>query len=341
MKLISIDVGIKNCSFCVLTTNNPMDATIPNPIDGMILNHWVIVNLTDLKLNSFSSFLQKSPPPCIKCSCLNANKKKCSKNATYKKGNENGNENGNEKDNTKETHYYCNTHAAKDVYFLADDLIPSFLKKQPLKVLQELLNKYKINFNQSETNNEQSETNNEKKYKKVDLLNLLVDHYNVHGLFLIQPKIKKIKSTECPLQVIGKNIIAYFDSLNLCDLDRVIIENQIGPLATKMKTVQGMLMQYFLMRNNLATIEFISATNKLKDYDNNNNANDENALKKSTNNKKEYNKRKNKSIYVCLDFLKTTESLYSWKSYYQSCKKKDDLSDCFLQAIWYITHLHI
>ena len=47
--------------------------------------------------------------------------------------------------------------------------------------------------------------------------------------------------------------------------DRVIIENQISPIATRMKTVQGMLTQYFLVRGvDPANISFISAANKLK-----------------------------------------------------------------------------
>ena len=48
----------------------------------------------------------------------------------------------------------------------------------------------------------------------------------------------------------------------------VIIENQIGPLAIRMKTIQGMIVQYFIMSNlNVEHIEFISASNKLKDCD--------------------------------------------------------------------------
>ena len=49
-------------------------------------------------------------------------------------------------------------------------------------------------------------------------------------------------------------------------IDRVIIENQIGPLAIRMKTVQGMLTQYFVMSPQYAVqlVQDISAKNKLK-----------------------------------------------------------------------------
>ena len=61
---------------------------------------------------------------------------------------------------------------------------------------------------------------------------------------------------------ICKNFDKEFEGINI---DCVIIENQISPLANKMKTIQGMIAQYFIM-NNTKTIEFISASNKLKQW---------------------------------------------------------------------------
>lgn len=46
-------------------------------------------------------------------------------------------------------------------------------------------------------------------------------------------------------------------------IDAILIENQIGNLAGRMNVLQGMISQYFIMRN-ITNIEFISATNKLK-----------------------------------------------------------------------------
>jgi hypothetical protein len=43
-----------------------------------------------------------------------------------------------------------------------------------------------------------------------------------------------------------------------------------GPIANRMKTLQGMIAQYFIM-NNVINIEFISACNKLKDFNTNKN----------------------------------------------------------------------
>ena len=64
----------------------------------------------------------------------------------------------------------------------------------------------------------------------------------------------------------GKRMKEGFENL-LKDqiIDRVIIENQIGPLALRMKTLQGMIMQHFIEKG-CEIIEEISAANKLKDY---------------------------------------------------------------------------
>ena len=44
-----------------------------------------------------------------------------------------------------------------------------------------------------------------------------------------------------------------FDKIDkLKDITHIIIENQISPIATRMKTIQGLLTQYFIMKYNNA-----------------------------------------------------------------------------------------
>ena len=106
-------------------------------------------------------------------------------------------------------------------------------------------------------------------------------------------------------------------------VDRVIIENQIGPLALRMKTLQGMIMQHFIEKG-CPIIEEISAANKLKDY----------LTKKKT----KYNERKKLSIKITQEILKENNNLDAWIPIFLEHKKKDDLADSFLQGIWYIKY---
>ena len=108
-------------------------------------------------------------------------------------------------------------------------------------------------------------------------------------------------------------------------IDYVIIENQIGPLAIRMKTLQGMIVQYFIMSNlDVQHIEFISASNKLKDCD--------------TKDKEKYIDRKKLGIAKCLGVISSDFRFNEHLNYFNEHKKKDDLSDAFLQGLWFINN---
>ena len=55
------------------------------------------------------------------------------------------------------------------------------------------------------------------------------------------------------------------NTLGKKDIDLILIENQIGPLALRMKMLQGMITQYFI-QNNITNIIFVNASNKLKEF---------------------------------------------------------------------------
>ena len=105
----------------------------------------------------------------------------------------------------------------------------------------------------------------------------------------------------------------------------ILIENQISPIANRMNCIQGMLSQYFIMKN-INNIHFISASNKLKMFF---------EKKKTT-----YAERKKDSVDVTNKLLYKNNDTDNNKKLiiemFHKNKKKDDLSDCFLQAIWYI-----
>ena len=77
---------------------------------------------------------------------------------------------------------------------------------------------------------------------------------------------KKVSCNKINIVDLGKNIKCHLDVIfaeHMDKIDAILIENQIGNLAGRMNVLQGMISQYFIMRN-ITNIEFISATNKLK-----------------------------------------------------------------------------
>ena len=102
--------------------------------------------------------------------------------------------------------------------------------------------------------------------------------------------------------------------------DKIIIENQIGQNAIKMKSIQSLLIMFFVTKKyNQEQIINYNAANKLKPFL---------GKKKTT-----YAERK-KLSKVITDKI-TSKQYPEWLSFFQKCKKKDDLSDCLLQVIDY------
>ena len=105
-----------------------------------------------------------------------------------------------------------------------------------------------------------------------------------------------------------------------------------------MKTIQGMISQYFIMKNNHIQIEFISASNKLKDFLEEEKVKDKDKDKDKDKEKMDYKQRKKLGIQYCLEIISTDFRFKEWESFFNKHQKKDDLSDCFLQGMWFIKH---
>ena len=150
---------------------------------------------------------------------------------------------------------------------------------------------------------------------------------------------KKISCNKIDIVDLGINLKGHFDSIfkeYIDKIDAIIIENQIGNLAGRMNVLQGMISQYFIMRD-IMKIEFISATNKLKLFKSviqnqiqNNEL--ENVIETE---KKLYKMRKDAGKKVCRSLLMFYQSLHIWITDYDKHKKRDDLADCFLQGYYY------
>jgi hypothetical protein len=157
---------------------------------------------------------------------------------------------------------------------------------------------------------------------------------------------KKVSCNKINIVDLGKNIKCHLDFIfaeHMDKIDAILIENQIGNLAGRMNVLQGMISQYFIMRN-ITNIEFISATNKLKLFktvinkksDTGGGGNLDNVLESE---KKLYKMRKDAGKMVCRSLLSFYPKLNVWIEIYDKHKKKDDLADCFLQGYYY-AHLH-
>ena len=203
----------------------------------------------------------------------------------------------------KNDKYYCKIHAKKKEYKVPpQELNPVKFKKLKVVKLKELVKKYEIEF--------------EKKIKKDSLIEKLESFVDENYF----DHISKKKTKDFNLVQYGRNLKKQMEKIfKDVQIDGVIVENQIGPLALRMKTLQGMVMQHFI-ENNIINVVPVNSNNKLKDFLGN---------KKTT-----YDERKKESIIITRKLIKNT----NWNQHFEKHKKKDDLADCFLQAKWYISH---
>ena len=189
---------------------------------------------------------------------------------------------------------YCKIHVKNKKY-----KIPGF-KTQHIKKMR--LADLKANFELKE-----------RIRKKDALAQILTDMSNNYYEFIAYKNSKDYDLVE-----IGKNMKEQFDAL-FEDIDCVLVENQIGPLANRMKTLQGMIMQYFISKG-VQDIKQISSANKLSLFIN----------KKTT-----YNERKKLSVDLTKQLIYSNNRYVPWIEHFDKNKKKDDLADCFLQGISY------
>ena len=284
MKLLSIDIGIKNLSFCLFDINS-IETTS---------NHRKIIKWDNIDLS------EKSESKCIEIDKNGL----CDKPAKF----------------SKDGKCYCLKHSKKQTFLQpTTELKPSYINKQKIQTLIEIADKYKIKY--------------ENPPKKTQLV-ALINEFITNKCFTA---INKTNATKVDLVTIGRNIQHKLDEI-LCDhlstINIIIIENQIGPIANKMKTIQGMISQYFIMKNNHIQIEFISASNKLKDFLEEEKVKDKDKDKE----KMDYKQRKKLGIQYCLEIISTDFRFKEWESFFNKHQKKDDLSDCFLQGMWFIKH---
>jgi len=226
MKLISFDVGIKNMAYCIFDCSG-----------GLCISDWNILNLMDA--SEHVDYI---------CTCLNSPKTKkvpetpCKNKAKY----------------SKQGSLFCEKHAKTNTQFIlpTKQNSSSNLKKLKVDDLMKLGRAHNLFLN----------IENPDKLKKPDLFTIVSGFFNKQCFELIVPK-KYKTATETDLISIGKNMKEQLNnSRHLEGITHVVIENQISPIANRMKTIQGMLAQYFIMTDSDIEIEFVSSVHKLKQF---------------------------------------------------------------------------
>ena len=210
---------------------------------------------------------------------------------------------------TKYNQHYCKIHAKKSDYKLpSPDLNKKKIKKSRLSELKILVDKYDISFNFI-------------KKTKNEYLNAIIEDLSYNYLETISEN----KAKDLTLIDYGIKIKELFSKkFNKENVNKVLIENQIGPIALRMKTLQGMIIQHFI-ENNITDINCVNSSNKLKEF----------LGKKKTS----YNDRKKFSIKYTREILEKLNS--NWIELFNKHSKKDDLADCFLQCLWYLKNKNL
>jgi hypothetical protein len=306
MKILSIDIGIKNLAYIILECDVIDKKNNANEFKDFKIIKWDVINL------------------CNKL--ISCNEKCCSKEAKF------------HKDNV----FYCKNHTKKSEYSLPTCNIKT-LHKQSVANLSTLIEQYQIKI--------------EKPINKASLIKLLEEYLNSTCFEAIE----SVNANNVNLIDIGisiKNELnELFKNYELSSIDQIILENQISPIANRMKTIQGMISQYFIDCNNY-NIKFISATNKLKPFiskeskyltgnkylyevDETKEVNDIKENKDKDKDKKlSYNERKKLSIYYTKQLLEH-KNMSIEHAFFIKHSKKDDLADCFLQGIYYLENFNV
>jgi len=133
----------------------------------------------------------------------------------------------------------------------------------------------------------------------------------------------KTNASKVDLIIVGSVMNEKFNKIfKKYNFDKIVIENQIGRNAIRMKMVQGMVSMYFIINKySIDKIINYNAVHKLKNF-----------MKSKT--KTTYQERKKLSKEVCKKLVE--EEFHYMNKVFNKSKKKDDLADCLLQGLDYL-----
>jgi hypothetical protein len=368
MRIISFDVGMKNLAYCLFQVPDTVVATAtatatPAPPSELIheikIERWDVIDLRFPPTNPSDAQSLEPMPPAPKRTCINDGKlakwmyipgtpgvtpfvycSKCSEKSKYKTPSREilPIKRKPEILMKKKLGELMDIKAILSTPAPASAPAPENLKLRKSDLIQEitttLSRDYLEPFEESKYSSYIAGTPPPEKPKKVN-------YTYAHDLDLI---------------TYGRNMMQHLDAILYAPssssspsqtIDMMIIENQISTLASRMKTLQGMITQYFIMKQ-IERIEFISASCKLKLFTDVSldvtaatataTATDADSSGMTCVDASTYADRKKSGIVVCRslgEISRKRNSVYAkWMPVFENHKKKDDLADCFLQGLW-------
>lgn len=293
--IASFDIGIKNMAYCV--------ASLDSSNQLIEIKKWGIINM-----------IHEPPPPPICCYRSHTIKSspdgKCENRATLMRAGE----------------FYCKKHVScvagggTKAFILGARDIKS-LKKKSMEGLKDFIKEHEMEQPSSPS------------LKKQQLLEHIEEQISKRYFIpAAQPPAEEgnekngAAANDIDLITVGRimksKLDEIFDAALCAQLTDVFIENQIGSIAMRMKTIQGMLTQYFIfVCPPELQIKYISASLKLKGH----------ANRQTT-----YKERKTISIEVTEKILNESSQtgVKNWSDFFKSYGiKRDDLADSFLQLM--------
>jgi len=370
--IVSFDIGIKNLAYCILEAYTSFPASSPNATglrpsalgsqsDVSTITHirdWNVINLMtpptvhDVDATSAATSSATSGASAVPtCTCMTKGKDKnkhtiCGKPAKFQ----------------KEGIMYCGVHAKSAV--TAGTSSGCFMMPKAAYMRSKLNARKKPELEAMAATAGLTLTPG----TKSTYVDQLETWFRARCLEPIQdPNVRPMGAKDMDLITLGRHMCAHLDHIfgntyPSLPITHVILENQISTLASRMKTIQGELTMYFLMKFPNAHIEYVSSTHKLRHFAGvlteipSETANlvlsrtnqtvsassrpkqTVSALHKQTVDAK-YRQHKHDAIRITRHLLEQNPVWSAQWQHTMAHKKKDDFADCFLQGLWYMSTL--
>jgi len=238
------------------------------------------------------------------------------------------------KEKPVEEQYYCKKHVPKDI------VVPEFTSlftEIPKGDKQD-----KCKWGDIDNNKECVKNS---KYTSSDKCYCVVHTKNMYKKINENHKIKNIKKKSVgtlDIETLKVELIKKLeDRKDFLNVDLILIENQPSLKNPKMKAISSTLFDYFLIRGIfdkelyktiVTKVKFMSPSNKLKIADDDDT---KKLVKMKGDDSKSYKLTKSLGIKYCKELI---EPYDNWIKFFDGYKKKDDLADCFLQGLYYVTN---